>query len=344
MRAAIALCVALSLTLAACGSGGGEGVAASPSAPTGSVGNADAAADYDGLAEYDCVKLGELLEGVLGPGEYEGTPHDERWTEGTGYRGGCAFEGDAEVSIEIHLAEPDEHSLLWITVPAREAERAELATDVGDEAYLESTDDGLDLTARKGLVEVSLRRPAFGENTLDAEQLSALAAAILAPWPTGPGADESADGTGSDGRPAVPDLPLPPEVVTADLQYFDAEEFARKMEGINPDGESVIDPEITPDYFHVQFPATEATAEAYCEEIRGAGLDQDPEDALEVGADASADSSDEAVCSLTDGEEWMASVSAIGDEYLLTVAPWGDVVRVVTLCDEDPGRCEGESE
>lgn len=343
MRAAVALSVALALTLAACGSGGGEGAAAPASAPTSSVGNTGADADYDGLVEYDCVKLGELLEEVLGPGEYEGTAHAEGWTEGTAHRGGCAFEGDAEVSIEIHLAEPDEHTILWVTVPEREAERAELATDVGDEAYLESTDDGLDLTARKGLVEVSLRRPAFGENTLDAEQLAALAAAILAPWPSGPGADESGL-AGSDGDLAVADLPLPPEVVAADFQYFDAEEFARTMEEIDPDSESVFDPETTPDYFHVQFPATVAVAGAYCEELREAGLDQDPEDALGVGSDGSADSSDEAVCSLTDGEEWMTSVNAIGGEYLLTVTPWEEIVRVVTLCEEDSGRCEEGSE
>jgi hypothetical protein len=338
LRAAIAACVALALTLAACGSGGGESSAAPASAPTGSAASAAASADYDGLGEYNCAKLGELLEEVVGPGGYEGVPHDERWTVGTRYRGGCAFEGDAEVSIEIHLAEPDEHSILWVTVPDREAEQAELATDVGDEAYLESTDDGLDLTARKGLVEVSLKHPAFGANTLNADQMSSLAAAILEPWPSGPGADESL------GQPSPPDLPLPVGVASADLTYFDIDEFVRKMEEISADeGEPILDPEVSASYFHVQFPASRTAAEAYCEELRDAGLDEAPEEAL-GGASAQGDSSEGEVCSLADGEEWMASVSAISDEYLLTFTPWEDVVRVVSVCEEDPSRCQGNRE
>lgn len=335
--AAVVAAAVLAMACASCGSGGGEAGADAAAGEVAGAGNAvgGPGVDYGGLASYDCEKLGALLDEVAGSGDRDSIPHDEGWTAGTSYRGGCAFEGDGEVSIEIHLADPDQHSIVWLLAPDLAAERAEQEVDVGDEAYLESTDDGLDLLARKGLVEVSLRHPAFGGTSLDAAEMTSLAAAILEPWPSGPGADETS------GDPAPPDVPLPPGVTGDDLEYFDAQEFARTMEELDADGEGQdFDPEVIASFFTADFSASPAEVTTYCEDLRAAGLDEDLAESLATVTDTTeSEPSEESPCALTEGE-MVVSVAAATDGYSVTVSSWDEIVRILLLCEESPERCE----
>jgi len=297
--------------------------------------------DYSGLADYDCERLDALLDEVIGPGDHQGIPHAENWTAGTDYKGGCVF-GDAGVSIEIHLAEPNEHSFEWsIDAPDRAAEREEKSVDVGDEAYQDVSGEGVVLVARKDLVEVRLGAPISGGQSMDPVGMIGLARMILEPWPSGPGAQESL------GEPDPPDVPLPPGVVRGDLEYFDVTEFNSKVEEAGGDLDGMkLDPEITPSTFSVNFPASPPQARAYCQELRAAGLETGLEDALANVVDApnsepSEEGSEESPCDLTD-EDIMASVDKGIDGYVLTIMDWDDLVRQVRICQQSPERCDDE--
>lgn len=345
LKGRVAMLVAAGVLAAAftsCGSdsaGDGDELAAERDAGAAAVAD-ESDIDYSGLAEYDCERLDELLDAVVGAGDHGGMPHAENWTAGTDYKGGCVFEEEA-VSVEIHLAEPNEHSLAWsLVAPDRMAEREDKSVDVGDEAYLDTVGDGVALAARKGLVEVHLGAPISGDSSMDAGAMIALASAILEPWPSGLEAQES------QGRPQPPDVPLPPGVVSDDLDYFDAEEFNEKVAAAGGDLEdATIDPEVVPSTFSVTFQASPDEARAYCEKLRAVGIDADLGEALAeavgVPAGESEEGTDEDPCDLTD-EEIVASVDRTIDEYTLSLMDWDDLVRQVQICRDTPARCAEE--
>jgi hypothetical protein len=322
---------------ASCGSGaGGTGAAQETGATTAAE---QSEIDYGGLAEYDCERLEELLDDVIGPGDHGGMPHAESWTAGTDYKGGCVFE-NAEVSVEIHLAEPDQHSFEWsLGAPERAAERDEKSVDVGDEAYVDAVGDGVALVARKGLVELRLGAPISGDESMSSEGMIALGRAILEPWPSGPGAQES-------DRPEPPGVPLPPGVARGDFEYFDAKDFNEKVEEAGGNFEDAkLDPELVPSTFTVTFPASPGQARRYCDDLRAAGIDIELADALAsklgVAAEGSGGGTDEDPCDLTD-EEIVATVDRSIDGYTLSLADWDALVRQVGICRETPERCEEE--
>lgn len=336
-RRALALLAAavLAAGCASCGSGSGQDGATEE---TGAALTAEQSEiDYSGLAEYDCARLEELLEDVLGPGDYGGMPHAENWTAGTDYKGGCVFE-DAKLSVEIHLAKADEHSFEWsLDAPDRAAEREEKSVEAGDEAYVDTVGDGVALVARKGLVELRLGAPISGDESMGSEEMIALARAILEPWPSGPGAQEPA-------QPEPPDVPLPPGVMRDDLEYFDANEFNEKIEEAGGSFEDAkLDPELVPSTFSVTFPASSGQVRGYCEDLRAAGLDLDLGDALADELGVATEGSDEGAgadsCDLTD-EDIAATVDRSIDEYTLSLSDWDALVRQVRICQETPERCE----
>jgi hypothetical protein len=340
--------VVLVIGLAACGGGGDESTAAdsesaaavedtsaepAPTAnePVDTVETTAVAAsvDADALATYDCVALLALVDDVAGPGSRTTEPFDAAWMTGT-MKGGCVITGDDAVSVEVHLANADEHSFpfSW-RKPSTVAEQEASVLSVGDEAYYD--DDPQNLVARRGLVEVSLGVPFLYEGAvMDRATMERLADALLAPWPSGPGADE---------RPTdePPSIPLPSGSDPRDWHRFDPAELNAEFvaQGIDPP----YDTEIMLAMWSMEFAQTELVS--YCETLAAAGFSA--EDALAAYGATPDDiefTGGGPGCIVTDRDVVVVVANGYGDIGGLLVTDYDAVLRQQRICAAAPDRCD----
>lgn len=292
--------------------------------------------DYSELSSYRCDRLLKIVEEIAGAGERSGEPFGEIWFGGT-LKGGCVVFGPDAVSIEVHLAEPDTHSFVFsLDRPNTAAGRREAAVQIGDEAYLDNKLPSV--VARRGFVEVSLRPYPLNEGAevMDVETMKAVAAAILEPWPSGPGADESL-------KHNPPQMPIPASADSGDWALFNPAEMNRKFveEGAEPPYDRDF-LEVNPPVWSLPFRATAPELRRYCESLEGMGFTHSRFIKLlaELGEVKSSSEISRLPCFRTDGKWFVIALPPdSGDnKSSVIVYDWSRFAHRIKLCDSQPER------
>jgi hypothetical protein len=278
------------------------------------------------LSAYSCGRLNQMLGRIIGSKPRTPQPLDMRWTAGS-LKGGCAFEGrDGSIEVEVHLANTHQHSDAWILAPTNQRERRqEHVAGLGDEAYMLPDPNGmLRLLARKGYVEVFIGTSFLGTGALlTREQAIRLAAAILAPWPDGPGPS-----TPTVDWPRT--IPLPPGTVRRDVVRYDPDAVWTAIRKANP--KAAIPRELGPGAFWVESTSTPGEITTYCAALARAGYANDP---LAKYEEKSAGSR----CSGSDGR-WLVTVSEeTTGSYLTMVMSLPAVEQYIRVCKSHPNWC-----